>query len=178
MDSFAELAARRQSCRAYDPSRQVEQEKLEACLQAARLAPSACNSQPWHITLAQGGLAAQVGECLRGMGMNKFTADCPVFAVVTEDGYNPTAAAGARLKDQDYRSVDIGIMAAHFTLQAADLGLGSCILGWFDEKKIKQLTGIPSSKRLLLDIIIGYPLKEKRKKIRKAREKVVSYNKY
>lgn len=155
MDSFAELAARRQSCRAYDPSRQVEQEKLEACLQAARLAPSACNSQPWHITLAQGGLAAQVGECLRGMGMNKFTADCPVFAVVTEDGYNPTAAAGAGLKDQDYRSVDIGIMAAHFTLQAADLGLGSCILGWFDEKKLQRLLG--ADKRVRLVLALGYP---------------------
>lgn len=174
MDSFAELAARRQSCRAYDPARQVEPEKLEACLQAARLAPSACNSQPWHITLAQGSLAAQVGECLRSMGMNKFTAGCPVFAVVTEEGYNPSAAAGAKLKDQDYRSVDIGIMAAHFTLQAADLGLGSCILGWFDEKKLQRL--LRTDKRVRLVLALGYPSEGDplRPKTRKPLDELVS----
>ena len=63
-------------------------------------------------------------------------------------------------------------------LAAESEGLGSCILGWFDEKEVKSLTGIPSSKRVLLDVLIGYPVKEKRKKIRKEKEKVVSYNSY
>ena len=155
MESFAKLLLERQSCRAYDPDRPVEEEKIAACLQAARLAPSACNSLPWHITLTEGEMAKQVGDCLRGMGMNQFTIDCPVFAVVTEDDYNATAAAGAKLKDQDYRSVDIGIMAAHFTLQATELGLGSCILGWFDEKRLQALLG--TRRRVRLVIALGYP---------------------
>lgn len=74
--------------------------------------------------------------------------------------------------------IDIGIAAAHISLAAEAEGLGSCILGWFDEKELKQLAGIPASKRLLLDIVIGYPAKEKRKKIRKPKEKVISYNRY
>jgi len=74
--------------------------------------------------------------------------------------------------------IDIGIATAHITLAAEAEGLGSCILGWFDEKEIKKLTGIPTHKRLLLDITIGYPAKAKRQKSRKSKEKVISYNGY
>ena len=102
----------------------------------------------------------------------------PVHILIVEESANITSLLGGKVKDKHFTLIDIGIAASHMVLAAESEGLGSCILGWFDEKKIKQLTGIPSSKRLLLDIIIGYPLKEKRKKIRKAREKVVSYNKY
>lgn len=174
MDSFAKLLLTRQSCRAYDPDRPVEEEKITACLEAARMSPSACNSQPWHLTLVKGDTAKQVGDCLRGMGMNKFTVDCPIFVVVTEDSYNATAAAGAKLKDQDYRSVDIGIMAAQFTLQATDLGLGSCILGWFDEKRLQAL--LDTDRRVRLVIALGYPVKDDplRPKKRKSMEDLVS----
>ena len=174
MESFAKLLLARQSCRAYDPHRPVEEEKIDACLQAARLSPSSCNSQPWHITLVKGEMAKQVGDCLRGMGMNKFTVDCPVFAVVTEEDYNASAAAGAKLKDQDYRSVDIGIMAAQFTLQATELGLGSCILGWFDEKRLQALLGTKRRARLVL--ALGYPVEGDplRPKKRKPIEELVS----
>ena len=68
--------------------------------------------------------------------------------------------------------------AVPITLAAESEGLGSCMIGWFDEKEMKRLTGIPSSKRVLLDITIGYPVKEKRKKMRKPKEKVISYNSY
>ena len=95
-----------------------------------------------------------------------------------EESANFTSILGGKVKDKHFPLIDIGIAAAHISLAAEDEGLGSCILGWFDEKEIKKLTGIPSSKRLLLDITIGYPVKEKRKKSRKDKEKVISYNKY
>ena len=123
-------------------------------------------------------LAGKVGRAAAGLGMNKFAKDAPVHILIVEESANITSLLGGKVKDKHFPLIDIGIAASHMVLAAESEGLGSCILGWFDEKKIKQLTGIPSSKRLLLDIIIGYPLKEKRKKIRKAREKVVSYNKY
>jgi nitroreductase len=110
--------------------------------------------------------------------MNKFAEDAPVHILVTEEPAGISSTLGSAVKRKHYPLIDLGIAAAHITLAAESEGLGSCILGWFDENEIKKLVGIPSSKRLLLDIIIGYPTKEKRKKIRKPTEKVVSYNKY
>mgnify|MGYP000066478537 FL=1 len=110
--------------------------------------------------------------------MNKFAKDAPVHILVVEESMNVTSFLGAKIKDKYFPLIDIGIATAHITLAAENEGLGSCILGWFDEKEIKQLTGIPASKRLLLDIAIGYPVKEKRKKMRKPKEKVISYNQY
>lgn len=151
---YLEIAQTRQSCRAYDPDRAVEPEKLRACLEAARLAPSACNAQPYHITLAQGEQAQQVGACVRSMGMNGFTRDAGVFLVIAEAPYNRTAALGAKMKDQDYRSVDIGIVAAYITAEAHTQGLGSCILGWFEEKKLQKL--LNTTQRIRLVICLGY----------------------
>ena len=179
MNDFLQLVNARQSDRAYDKSRLVEADKLERILEAGRLAPSACNAQPWRfVVVTDPSLAEKVGKAAAGLGMNKFAKDAPVHILVVEESMNGTSFLGAKIKDKYFPLIDIGIATAHITLAAESEGLGSCILGWFDEKEIKQLTGIPSSKRLLLDIIIGYPLKEKRKKIRKAREKVISYNKY
>lgn len=164
---YLEIAQNRQSCRAYDPERDIEDEKLEACLEAARLAPSACNAQPYHITLARGESARQVGEATRSMGMNQFTKDVPVFLVISEDSYNRTAAVGAKLKKQDYRSVDIGIAAAYITAEAHTQGLGSCILGWFDEKRLRSLLGITEPVRLVISLgyaKAGDPLRSKKRK--------------
>ncbi len=164
---FETLAAQRQSCRAYDTARPVEPEKLAACLEAARLSPSACNSQPYHFFVAGGSKATAVGECLRSDNMNGFTAECPLFVVLTEAPYTPRAEALNSMKNQDYRLIDIGIAAAQFTLQATDLGLGSCILGWFDEEKLQQLLG--TSARVRLVLALGYPkagdkLRDKKRK--------------
>ena len=169
---FLQLVLSRQSDRAYDKERPVEAEKLERILEAARLAPSACNAQPWKF------LASKVGKAAAGLGMNKFAKDAPVHILVVEESANITSLLGGKVKGKHFPLIDIGIAAAHITLAAENEGLGSCILGWFDEKEIKQLTGIPASKRLLLDIAIGYPVKEKRKKMRKPKEKVISYNQY
>ncbi len=179
MKDFLELVASRQSDRAYDKTRSVEPEKLERILEAARLSPSACNAQPWKfVVVTDPELSVQVGKATAGLGMNKFAKDAPVHILVVEESANITSLLGSKIKDKHFPLIDIGIAAAHIALAAEAEGLGSCILGWFDEKELKRLLAIPASKRLLLDITIGYPAKEKRKKSRKAKEKVISYNKY
>lgn len=179
MMDFLELVASRQSDRAYDVTRPVEKEKLDRILEAARLAPSACNAQPWKfVVVTNPELAIKVGKATAGLGMNKFAKNAPVHILVVEESMNITSFLGAKIKDKYFPLIDIGIATSHITLAAESLGLGSCILGWFDEPEIKRLTGIPAGKRLLLDITIGYPAKDKRKKSRKPLEKIVSYNRY
>lgn len=176
---FLELVKARQSDRAYDRTRPVESEKLKRILEAARLAPSACNAQPWHFTVVTDpDLSRRVGKATAGLGMNKFAKEAPVHILITEESANITSFLGSKIKDKYFPLVDIGIVAAHITLAAEAEGLGSCILGWFDEKALKAMVGIPENKRLLLDITLGYSLKPKRPKARKKPEKVISYNTY
>lgn len=154
--NFTEIANARQSCRSYDAGREVEQEKLEAIVEAGRLAPSACNGQPYHFSVCRGELAREVALLTRGMGgMNKFAVEAPVLLVISEMPYCKSAGLGARVKGNDYRSIDIGIAAAYLTAEAAAQGLGSCILGWFDDEKVRQLCGLDQPVRLI--ITLGYP---------------------
>ena len=166
--NFMEIAENRQSCRSYDAARPVEREKLDAVLAAARLAPSACNGQPYHFTVCRGEVAKEVEKAARGMaGINKFATDAPVVIVVSEKPYVKTAAIGAKLKNNDYRSIDIGIAVAYLTAEAAAQGLGTCILGWLDDAKIRQICGLDQPVRLL--VTVGYPKEGDplRKKVRK-----------
>lgn len=178
-EDFLQLVLSRQSDRAYDKERPVEPEKLERILEAGRMAPSACNAQPWKfIVVTDNELTRKIGKAAAGLGMNKFAKDAPVHILIVEESANITSLLGGKVKGKYFPLIDIGIAASHLSLAAESEGLGSCILGWFDEKEIKRLLGVPSSKRVLLDITIGYPVKGKRKKIRKPKEKVISYNKY
>ena len=152
--NFTEIAIARQSCRSYDAAREVEQEKLDAILESARLAPSACNAQPYHITVCRGDAAKAAAKAVQGMGMNKFATDCPVMLVVSEAPYNATAALGAKVKDNDYRSIDIGIMTAYLTAEATAQGLSTCILGWLDDKELRRICGIDEKVRLVISL--GY----------------------
>ena len=120
--NFLEIAKTRQSCRAYDKAKEVETEKLEAILEAARLAPSACNGQPYHITVCRGKAAEAVALACRGLGMNKFATQAPVTLVLSEMPYVKSAAMGAKVKGNDYRSIDIGIVTAYLTAEAAAQG--------------------------------------------------------
>lgn len=171
--NFAEIANARQSCRKYDKERVVEDEKLSAILESARLAPSACNGQPYHITVCRGETAKQLAPCVMGLGMNKFAKDVPVFLVISEESYVPSAALGAKLKRNDYRSIDIGILSAFITLEATAQGLGTCILGWFDDDKIQKAVGLDKPVRLV--ITLGYPSADdaQRQKKRKALDELV-----
>ncbi len=166
--NFLEIAKERQSCRSYDAEKEVEQEKIDSILQALRLSPSACNGQPYHITVCTGDTAKQVAKATMGMGMNKFAADAPVLMVISEMPYVKTAALGAKVKGNDYRSIDIGIASAYITAEAAALGLGSCILGWLDSDKISKICGLDGAVRLV--ICIGYPKRDDKLRPKKRKE--------
>ena len=173
--NFTEIANARQSCRAYDSTRPVEEEKLNAILEAARLSPSACNGQPYHFTVCRGETAKEVALACRGLGMNKFAVDAPVLIVVSEKPYVKSASMGARVKNNDYRSIDIGIATAYLTAEAAAQGLSTCILGWFDNDKLTQLCDLDAPARLV--ITLGYAAEgdKLRKKVRKDLSELVSY---
>ena len=173
--NFIEIAEARQSCRAYDPSREVEKEKIDSILRAAQLAPSACNGQPYHLTVCTGETAAKVAKATMGKAMNRFVADAPVMIVISEESYVPTAALGAKIKGIDYRTIDIGIVSAYITAEAAVQGLGSCILGWINDKEIREACGVDHKVQLV--ICIGYAKEgdKLREKKRKELEKLVSY---
>ena len=165
--NFTEIAQTRQSCRSYDPTRPVEEEKLNAILETARLSPSACNGQPYHITVCRGETAKKVAKATQGMGMNKFASDAPVLLVISEMPYVKTAALGAKVKGNDYRSIDIGIVSAYITAEACAQGLSTCILGWLDDAKIREICNLDGAVRLV--ITLGYgdekdKLREKKRK--------------
>lgn len=173
---FLEIAQTRQSCRGYGETRPVEQEKLEKILEAARLAPSACNGQPYKLTVCRGAAAKEVALATRGMGgMNKFAVQAPVIIVISEMPYVKSAALGAKVKKNDYRSIDIGIVAAYLTAEATAQGLSTCILGWLDDEKIRKLCNLEYPARLV--ITLGYAKEGDtlRKKVRKDLTELVQY---
>jgi len=175
-----ELILRRQSDRKYS-DKPVEKEKLERITEAGRMAPSACNSQPWKfIVVNDPALLIRLAEAASGklLGMNVFVSQAPIIIVIVRETPNFSSKVGGTIKRKDYSHIDIGIAAENICLQATAEGLGSCILGWFDEKQVRSILEIPSSKRVELLITIGYPLGEYRTKKRKPGEVTVSYNKY
>jgi len=178
---FLELVSTRQSDRAFDPDRLVEKEKIERIVETARLSPSACNAQPWHLIVVDDpALKSRVADATsaRALGMNHFTKQAPVHIVLVEERVNLSSGLGGWVKQKDYAQMDLGLLAAHITLAAHAEGLGSCILGWFNESKMRELLAIPDSKRVWLDIAIGYSVQPLRPKKRKPLQEMVSYNGY
>ena len=174
--NFEQLINARQSDRKYD-TQPIDRALLVRCLEAARIAPSACNSQPWKFVVVDDPkLLAGMKEAAAGMGMNKWVTDVPVIVAVVLEKMNLTARIGSVIKDKEYSLLDVGIAVEHFCLQATELGLGTCIIGWFDEKKVKKLLDIPK-RRVPLLISVGYPASEHRKKVRKPLEEMSSWNK-
>ena len=166
--NFMEIAQTRQSCRSYDENRAIEQEKLDAVLEAVRLSPSACNGQPYRLTVCHGDVAKAVAKATMGMGMNKFASQAPIVIVISEAPYVRTAALGAKVKGNDYRSIDIGIAAAYLTAEAAAQGLGTCILGWLDDEKIRAICNLDSPVRLV--VTLGYPKESDTLRAKKRKE--------
>lgn len=175
---FERLILTRQSDRRYMPD-PVSREDVLKCLEAARMSPSACNSQPWKfIVVDDKAKLAEMADAAEGLGMNKFTRDVPVMVAVVLEKMNATARLGSLLKHKDYSMLDLGMAVEHFCLQAADLGLGTCIMGWFDEKRIARLLDVPRGKRIPLIISLGYPENPTRRKVRKPVEEMSSWNSY
>ena len=172
--NFNEIAKHRQSCRNYDEKVAVEDEKIEKILESAILSPSACNSQPYHITVCKGEYAKKVAKAVQGMGFNKFASAAPVMIVLSEMPYNKSAATGAALKKNDYRSIDIGIVCAYITAEAEAQGLSTCILGWLNDKEIRDICGLDGAVRLVISL--GYAAEDDklRPKVRKDRDEIVT----
>ncbi len=174
---FLELVEKRQSDRKYE-TRPVNRELITQCLEAARLAPSACNSQPWKFVVVDDpALLKDVADATAGMGMNKFAHEVPAIIAVVLEKMNLTAKIGSVIKDKEYSLVDVGIAVEHFCLAATSLGLGTCIIGWFDERRMRRLLGV-KGKRIPLLITLGYPAGEHRTKSRKALDKMSCWNRY
>ncbi|MFC1623947.1 nitroreductase family protein [Candidatus Omnitrophota bacterium] len=177
---FLELAKKRKSVRKYS-SRSVSREIIDRCLEAARLAPSACNSQPWKfIVIDDEGLKNTiVDSCLSGIySINRFTKNAPVLIVVITERSSYIASLGGYFKGVRYSLIDIGIACEHLVLQAEEVGLGTCWLGWFDESKVKDILDIPKEKKIDAIISMGYPEAEKKKdKKRKSLEEIRQFNK-
>ena len=175
-----DLILTRQSDRSYS-SKPVEKEKIERIIEAGRMAPSACNAQPWKfIVVDEKDLLRDLSEAASAklLGMNSFVNQAPVQIVVVREKANMSSRVGATIKNRDYSLIDIGIASENICLQAAAEGLGSCMIGWFDEKMVKKILKIPAGKRVELLITLGYPAKETREKKRKPFSEVVSLNSY
>ncbi len=111
---------------------------------------------------------------------NNFVPQAPVIVAIVIEKMKTLTKIGASIQDREYPLIDIGIAAEHFCLQAAEEGLGTCMLGWFNEKPIKELLNIPKDKRIGLLITLGYAPEDYRQrlKVRKKEEEVISYNSY
>lgn len=173
--NFKEISETRQSCRKFDPTRLVEEEKLLTVLEAGRLAPSACNGQPYHMTVCRGELKNEIAKATQGPGINGFVSDAPILIVISEEAYVKSAAIGAKMKQNDYRSMDIGILSAYLTAQAHESGLSTCILGWFSDEKIRCICNLKNPVRLI--IALGYAKTDDllRPKKRKEFDKLISF---
>ena len=175
---FSELVKRRQSVREYNNT-PVEKEKLIQCIESARLSPSANNAQPWRfVVVDEPALKEKVASAVSGMGMNKHAHKASVIVAVVVERRDMMSSVAGSVQDKDYSLLDIGIVANQFCLQATDLGISTCIVGWFNEKEVKNLLNIPKSKRVPLIITMGYSNVPVREKKRKSIEEISSWNKY
>lgn len=179
---FLDLIIKRQSDRTY-VEKIVDREIINRCLEAARLAPSASNSQPWtFVAVDDPALKDQIANKTFGplKSFNKFVPQAPVIVAIVMEKPKLITEAGGRIKKKEYPLIDIGIAAEHFCLRAAEEGLGTCMLGWFDEKEVKKLINVPKNKNIPLLITLGYTPDgyRTRNKIRKEFDKIVKYNSY
>lgn len=180
--NFHDLILARQSVRRYS-DKPVEREKIAQCIEAARLAPSASNSQPWKfIVVDQQPLCSEVAKATFSdiTAFNKFTLQAPVMVVIVLEKARLITRLAILIKKKEWPLIDIGITASQFCLQATELGLGTCMLGWFDQVKLKKLLKIPSDKSIGLLISVGYAAEgyTQRTKIRKPTSEIASFNSY
>ena len=177
MSDYFDLIRRRESCRNFDPNRPVEMEKLQRCAEAAWIAPSACNGQPWkYLIVTNAELNEKLRPLMMELGMNKFVKNCPAFAVVLEEATVLKVSLSQKFKDQDFAPIDIAFSASQFCYAATEQGLSTCIIGWHNEPKIRELFDLPKSTRVRLILAVGYAADDNlRKKQRKPIDDVIKF---
>lgn len=159
---FVDLVRARHSLRKYSDF-PVADGVLDKCLDAARLAPSACNSQPWSFIVARTPerVKSLAKAAFSGMySMNEFAENAPVLIAVVTERSNYAASLGGLFRGVQYSLIDVGIACEHLALQAAELGLGACMLGWLNERAVKKELALPRKARIDLMISLGYPADE------------------
>lgn len=174
------VITQRRSIRKY-ADKPVEREKINACLEAARLAPSACNSQPWHYIVIDDPQVKQAfaQQAFSGVyAMTKWAAQAPVLVAVVSDRGNFTSRIGNFFRRTEFYLVDQGISGEHFVLRAQDLGLGTCWIGWLDADKAARFFHLPKGKKIEHLLAVGYPAETPQPRPRQPLADMVSYNQY
>ena len=161
----------------------VEREKITTCLEAARLAPSASNSQPWHfIVVDDPPLKKKLCDAAFGgvYFVNSFCKTAPVIIVIVSEKAKFLTRISAMFRGTKFYLIDIGIAGEHFVLQAEELGLGTCWIGWFNESAVKSVLNIPRDKKIDILIALGYYDREKlgSEHGREPMDKIASFNSY
>lgn len=179
---FIEILDKRYSCRAFS-DKELARETVVEILKAGAVAPSACNSQPWHFVVVDdkekiASIATRTQK--GGVGLiNRFTPKAGAFIVVVKEAPNFSEKMAKVMTARDYTPYDIGLAVGNMVSRATDLGVGSCILGWYDEDGVKKDLSIPDKKSVDLIIALGYPEKEDIPvKKRKNFDEIYSFNVY
>ena len=179
---FLDLVKHRKSVRDF-LDKPVERERIMMCLEAARLAPSANNSQPWKfIVVDDTKTRKQLCDSAFGgvYAMNSFCKTAPVIIVVISEKSKFLTRIGGIFRGTQYYQIDIGIACEHLVLEAENLGLGTCWIGWFNENAVKSLLNVPSEKKIDILIALGYYSREKLglEHGREPMDKIASFNSY
>lgn len=179
--NFVDLVKVRQSDRAY-MDKPVDRNLLKTCVEAARLAPSSCNAQPWSVVIVDDPeLKNRVAKTtmLPPSSFNKFVSEAPVIVALIMEQDSAVSSAGAKVRNIQYPLIDIGAFAENFCLQAAELGLGTCIIGWVRDKELRKLINIPGKRKIPIVITVGYPKDNTtRQKSRRSLDDICKFNSY
>lgn len=173
---FSKMMVERQSCRTYDKTREISKSDIELILTAGWLSPSAKNTQPWRFYAARGSKKEEVAKACQDMGMNGFLNDVPLMVVVVKEKPGVVESVVQRAY-KDFRSYDIGIAIANMVMQAKDLGIESCVIGWINDAKMCEAIGVDRKEEIAMAVAFGYPVSNYilRTKKRKSKEEVVKY---
>jgi len=178
--SFLQLVRSRRSIRRY-LDKPVEREKVLTCIEAARLAPSADNVQPWRfLILDESDLRTRFAKAIFSgiYSISKFAVKAPVLILILARLDIIANRIGKQIQNISYYYIDIGIAGEHIVLQAEELGLGTCWIGWFNPRKARKFLKIPRKYKIVSLMAVGYYEKKPSKdRKRKALQEIVWFNK-
>ena len=178
--NFDQILNTRRSVRSFD-SRPVSEKDIISIIEAARLSPSACNSQTWRfIFVTRSEIIRKIcHEAMRPVIPNKWLEQAPLVIVGCSHLDIIANRVGARVTGIEYYQIDLGIAMEHMVLKATELGLGTCWIGWFDETNVKDILGIPKKIKVSALLAVGYSKKAPtNKRKRKPAKKIAFFEKW
>lgn len=177
---FDQILNTRRSVRSF-ASRRVSEKDIISIIEAARLAPSACNSQTWRfIFVTRREIIRKIcHKAMRPVIPNKWLEQAPLVIVGCSQLDVIANRVGARVTGIEYYQIDLGIAMEHMVLKATELGLGTCWIGWFDETPVKDILSIPNKIKVSALLAVGYPKEAPGKtRKRKSAEKIAFLEKW